>query len=195
MRISLSSGTLFTYPLRKVFEIARDVGFDRSLVGAYGQDDRASAYTSLQAVLAIEEANRPTRLQSPDQQAAVVRSMSRRNILLRRKGGDALRVDLVKFLATGDERWNPYLREGDAVILRRLSEGLAKSRRVAAAVVLAMDGVVGAAASLLLLAGTIEGFLSASNASRDCRGWQRTGHTQSKLTGQRHPFLKQRCAF
>ncbi|RII26370.1 MAG: sugar phosphate isomerase/epimerase [Geobacter sp.] len=28
MRISLSSGTLFTYPLRKVFEIARDVGFD-----------------------------------------------------------------------------------------------------------------------------------------------------------------------
>lgn len=31
----------------------RDVGFDRSLVGAYGQDDRASAYTSLQATLAV----------------------------------------------------------------------------------------------------------------------------------------------
>ncbi|MBT0652666.1 sugar phosphate isomerase/epimerase family protein [Geomobilimonas luticola] len=28
MRISLSSGTLFTYPLHRVFEIARDVGFD-----------------------------------------------------------------------------------------------------------------------------------------------------------------------
>ncbi|GFE56194.1 sugar phosphate isomerase/epimerase [Geobacter sp. AOG1] len=28
MRISISSGTLFTYPLQKVFEIARDVGFD-----------------------------------------------------------------------------------------------------------------------------------------------------------------------
>ncbi len=32
---------------------ARDVGFDRSLIGSYGQDDRASAYTSLQATLAV----------------------------------------------------------------------------------------------------------------------------------------------
>jgi aspartyl aminopeptidase len=34
---------------------ARDVGIDRSLVGSYGQDDRASAYTSLQAVLSVQE--------------------------------------------------------------------------------------------------------------------------------------------
>ena len=34
-------------------------------------------------------------------------------------------------------------KEGDALVLRRLSEELARSRRVAAAVVLAMDGVVG----------------------------------------------------
>ncbi len=34
--------------------LARDVGFDRSLVGAYGQDDRASAYTTLQAMLALQ---------------------------------------------------------------------------------------------------------------------------------------------
>jgi aspartyl aminopeptidase len=34
---------------------ARDVGFDRSLVGAYGQDDRASAYTSLQAILSLQD--------------------------------------------------------------------------------------------------------------------------------------------
>jgi aspartyl aminopeptidase len=38
---------------------ARDVGLDRSLVGAYGQDDRASAYTSLQAVLALKDPSRP----------------------------------------------------------------------------------------------------------------------------------------
>lgn len=30
---------------------ARDVGLDSSLIGAYGQDDRASAYTSLRAIL------------------------------------------------------------------------------------------------------------------------------------------------
>lgn len=35
------------------------------------------------------------------------------------------------------------LKEGDGLILRRVSEGMAQSRRVAAAVILAMDGVVG----------------------------------------------------
>jgi aspartyl aminopeptidase len=37
---------------------ARDVGFDRSLIGAYGQDDRASAYTSLQGILTLPAARR-----------------------------------------------------------------------------------------------------------------------------------------
>ena len=31
--------------------LARDVGFDRSLIGAYGQDDRVCAYTSMNALL------------------------------------------------------------------------------------------------------------------------------------------------
>lgn len=34
---------------------ARDVGFDRSMVGGYGQDDRVSVYTSLKAILEVEE--------------------------------------------------------------------------------------------------------------------------------------------
>lgn len=33
---------------------ARDIGFDRSLIGAYGQDDRICGYTSLRAILDIE---------------------------------------------------------------------------------------------------------------------------------------------
>ncbi len=33
---------------------ARDIGFDRSLVGAYGQDDRVCAYTELMAMLGTE---------------------------------------------------------------------------------------------------------------------------------------------
>jgi aspartyl aminopeptidase len=37
---------------------AREIGFDRSMIGAYGQDDRVSAYTSLQAVLDIEKPRR-----------------------------------------------------------------------------------------------------------------------------------------
>ncbi|HHT51433.1 MAG TPA: aminopeptidase [Eubacteriaceae bacterium] len=37
---------------------ARDVGFDRSMVVAYGQDDRICAYTSLHAILNIENPKR-----------------------------------------------------------------------------------------------------------------------------------------
>jgi len=33
---------------------ARDMGFDRSLIGAYGQDDRACAYTSLKAIMDLK---------------------------------------------------------------------------------------------------------------------------------------------
>ena len=33
---------------------AKDIGFDRSMVGAYGHDDRVCAYTSLQAILETE---------------------------------------------------------------------------------------------------------------------------------------------
>jgi len=33
---------------------AKDIGFDRSLIGAYGQDDRVCAYTALRALMATE---------------------------------------------------------------------------------------------------------------------------------------------
>ena len=35
-------------------EKARDIGIDRSMIGAYGQDDRICAYTSLQAILDLD---------------------------------------------------------------------------------------------------------------------------------------------
>jgi aspartyl aminopeptidase len=38
---------------------ARDVGWDRAFVGGYGQDDRASAFTSLSAMLDMEYSNIP----------------------------------------------------------------------------------------------------------------------------------------
>lgn len=40
---------------------------------------------------------------------------STRNILLIRKNGDTLRVDLPKFQATGEDRFNPFLLDGDIV--------------------------------------------------------------------------------
>ena len=38
---------------------AKDIGFDRGLVGSYGQDDRVCAYTSLIAILDIAEQEEP----------------------------------------------------------------------------------------------------------------------------------------
>jgi aspartyl aminopeptidase len=38
---------------------ARDVGIDRSMIGAYGQDDRSSAYALLQAIAHTNEPERP----------------------------------------------------------------------------------------------------------------------------------------
>ena len=37
---------------------ARDVGFDRSLIGSYGQDDRACAYTAFQAIFCLQDPHR-----------------------------------------------------------------------------------------------------------------------------------------
>ena len=38
---------------------AKDVGFDRGLIGAYGQDDRVCAYTALKATLDLDEGSAP----------------------------------------------------------------------------------------------------------------------------------------
>ncbi len=39
---------------------ARDIGFDRSMIGSYGQDDRICAYTSLEAILDIKQSANKT---------------------------------------------------------------------------------------------------------------------------------------
>lgn len=39
-------------------EKARDIGFDRSMIGSYGQDNRICAYTSLEAILDMQPSNK-----------------------------------------------------------------------------------------------------------------------------------------
>jgi protein involved in polysaccharide export with SLBB domain len=55
----------------------------------------------------------------------MMEQMSRRNIFLKRRDGTEQRVDIVKFLAMKEDRWNPYLREGDVLIVPR--KNLAKN--------------------------------------------------------------------
>lgn len=68
---------------------------------------------------AIEEANKPSRLQTQGDLSDVIYWMSLRNIVLKHREGSQDRVDIIKFLATKEDKWNPYLREGDVVIVPR----------------------------------------------------------------------------
>lgn len=66
---------------------------------------------------ALEEANKPTRLQGKEDLEKILKDMSTRNIVLKHKDGSTSRVDIDKFLATKEGAWDPYLREGDIVIV------------------------------------------------------------------------------
>lgn len=44
---------------------------------------------------------------------------SLRNVILKRKNGEIQRIDLYKYYATQDERFNPFLREGDVLTLQK----------------------------------------------------------------------------
>lgn len=48
--------------------------------------------------------------------------VARRNVQVRRVGGDTLHVDLVPFLQTGDLTQNPTLRDGDVIQVPRVDE-------------------------------------------------------------------------
>jgi protein involved in polysaccharide export with SLBB domain len=64
---------------------------------------------------AIEQANKPV---SPEPRIGLKEAlleMSTRNVVLTHKDGSQSRVDVDKFFATRDGRWNPFLREGDVI--------------------------------------------------------------------------------
>jgi polysaccharide biosynthesis/export protein len=71
---------------------------------------------------AIEEANRAVKTELAMEYRRVMENLSTRNVVLKRKDGSLTRVDIPKFLATRDDRWNPFLREGDIVIVPRRSD-------------------------------------------------------------------------
>ncbi len=66
---------------------------------------------------AIDEANKLSRFQTGYELEPVLRTMSMRNIVVKHRDGSFNRVDLQKYFATHDESLNPYLREGDIVVV------------------------------------------------------------------------------
>jgi len=78
------------------------------VLAAYQRADRA-----------IEQANKPNITQTQTDVRNILSTMSRRNIQIRHKDGSLSRADIPLFLATRDDRLNPYLREGDVIIVPR----------------------------------------------------------------------------
>lgn len=67
----------------------------------------------------IEEANKLSRTQIQAELDVIEEDMSTRNIVLKHKNGSEDRIDLTKFFATKEDKFNPYLREGDIIIVPR----------------------------------------------------------------------------
>jgi len=68
---------------------------------------------------AIDEANKISRTQAQWELDRVKEEMSTRNVVLKHKDGSEDRIDLTKFYATKEDKFNPYLREGDVIIVPR----------------------------------------------------------------------------
>lgn len=66
---------------------------------------------------AVEEANKLLSGQYFEELRPLLEKMSTRRIIVRHKDGTQSRADVQKFLATREDRWNPYLREGDNVVV------------------------------------------------------------------------------
>lgn len=66
---------------------------------------------------AIDEANRLSRTQTESQLLGIKYDASERAIIIKGRDGTASRADLVKYMATKESKWNPYLREGETVIV------------------------------------------------------------------------------
>lgn len=66
---------------------------------------------------AVEEANRVVTGQRSDQLQSILDKMSTRRVIVRHKDGTQSVADFQKFLATREDRYNPYLREGDNVVV------------------------------------------------------------------------------
>jgi len=62
------------------------------------------------------DAYKPPRITQADQ---LYEQTSTRNIKLIRRSGDTLRVDIPKFYATRDDRLNPFLLDGDVIVVPR----------------------------------------------------------------------------
>ncbi len=71
---------------------------------------------------AIDLANTPKRIQTDDDLKLIKKASSQRNVMVNHRDGTQERMDLPKYYATHDGIWNPYLREGDLIVVPQKNE-------------------------------------------------------------------------
>ena len=107
---------------------AKDVGLDRALVGAYGQDDRVCAYTSLIAILDISES------ENPPKKSAVVYLADKEEI--GSNGATGLESKYLEYFM-GDISFKINEKNSE----QRMRKGLWNSRAISADVNASMDPI------------------------------------------------------
>jgi protein involved in polysaccharide export with SLBB domain len=67
---------------------------------------------------AIAEANKPKKVEAIEiADERFKEKQSKRNIFLMRRTGEQSRVDIPRYYVARDDRWNPFLREGDKIVV------------------------------------------------------------------------------
>lgn len=92
---------------------------DQAIYLANLEPKMAAAIITQQQAEEKEKLNRPDYIDYIGDENLIKKdiNMSLRNIQLIRSNGDTLIVDLVRYYATGDKKYNPYLNEGDRIIV------------------------------------------------------------------------------
>lgn len=71
---------------------------------------------------AIQHANAPRDPAEAQRLEEVERTMTRRHVVVSRLDGSRAKADIDRFLATGSDADNPYLREGDVIVVPRIKQ-------------------------------------------------------------------------
>lgn len=109
-----SPGTFYASSVHRV---------DYALYMANAQNTQVVSQLQSKQLQNKEQINRPDYIQyfSDQIQKNPELEMSLRNIKIIRKTGDTLTADIIRFYATGDTKYNPYLNDGDRIVVNQLS--------------------------------------------------------------------------
>jgi protein involved in polysaccharide export with SLBB domain len=98
------------------------------VVNSVDRVDKAVYLANLVSATSLEQPNPLKTVEKQKSQASFFpdtlqteRQLSLRNIRLVRTSGDSIDVDLIRYFATGDAKYNPYLLDGDQIIVPSLS--------------------------------------------------------------------------